>query len=52
MTDTEYAHSACRHLIAMAKILFTGRDSSALNISQGLELNEEEMATIIQKDGE
>jgi len=52
MTDTEYTHSACRQLIAMAKVLFTGRDSSALNISQGLELNEEEMETIIQKDSE
>ena len=52
MTDTEYTHSACRRLIAMAKVLFTGRDSSALNISQDLELNEEEMATIIQKDSE
>ena len=39
MTDTEYARNACRSLIAMAKVLFAGRDSSTLQLDQGLELD-------------
>lgn len=50
MTDTDYAHNACRSLIATAKVLFTGRNSSALQLDQGLALSEEEMASIIQQD--
>ena len=52
MTDTEYARNACRSLIAMAKVLFAGRDSSTLQLDQGLELDKEEMASIIHKDSE
>jgi phosphate:Na+ symporter len=52
MTDTEYARNACRSLIAMAKVLFAGRDSSTLQLDQGPELDKEEMASIIHKDSE
>ena len=52
MTDTEYARNACRSLIAMAKVLFAGRDSSTLQLDQGLELDKEEMASIIQQENQ
>ncbi|GMR05910.1 MAG: hypothetical protein BMS9Abin25_0487 [Gammaproteobacteria bacterium] len=52
MKDTEYAHHACRSLISMAKALFTGRDSTSLQLDQNLELNKEEMTAILQKDNQ
>lgn len=52
MTDTEYAHNACRDLIAMAKVLFTGRDSTTVQLDQDIELNKDEMASIIQPDNQ
>ncbi len=50
MTDTEYAHNACHSLIATAKALFTGRDSTTVQLDQDLELNKEEMASILQQN--
>jgi phosphate:Na+ symporter len=50
MTDTEYTHNACRALISMAKALFTGRDSTTLQLDKNLELDKDEMTAILQKD--
>ncbi len=50
MTDTEYTHNACRALISVAKALFTGRDSTTLQLDQNLELDKDEMTAILQKD--
>jgi phosphate:Na+ symporter len=50
MTDTEYAHSACRSLVSMAKVLFSGRDATTVQLDQAIELNKAEMASIIQPD--
>ncbi len=50
MTDTEYTHNACRKLISTAKALFTGKDSSSLQLNQDLELNKEEMSHILNKN--
>jgi phosphate:Na+ symporter len=52
MNDSDYVHNARRSLIATAKALFTGKDSSALQLDQGLELDKEEMASIIKPDDE
>ena len=52
MTDTDYAHNACRNLISMAKILFSGRDATTVQLDRDIELNKDEMASIIQPESE
>lgn len=50
MTDTEYTHNACHSLISMAKALFSGRDSTTLQLEKNLELDKEEMSAILRED--
>ena len=52
MTDTEYTHNACRSLISVAKTLFSGRDSTTLQLDQTLELDSDEMTAILQKENQ
>lgn len=53
MTDTEYTLDTCRNLVNMAKLMFSGTDSSTLYMDSGVELDKDDMTEILQQqDGQ